>query len=85
MRADPRFELAAPPALNLVCFRLRDGAGAGDEANQAMMERVNAAGRYYLSHTRIGGRYTLRLSVGQSDTEERHVEGVWRALQDAAG
>ncbi|MCO5181292.1 MAG: pyridoxal-dependent decarboxylase [Candidatus Promineofilum sp.] len=76
--ADPRFELAAPAPLNLVCFRLRDG---GDEANRALLERLNTSGKLYLTHTVLDGRYTLRLCVGQTHTEERHVRAAWAMLR----
>ena len=75
--ADPRFELAAPPALNLVCFRLREG---GDAANRALLERLNASGRLYLTHTVLDGKYTLRLCVGQTHVEERHVRAAWEEI-----
>ena len=77
--ADPAFELAAPAPLNLVCFRLRDG---GDEANQALLERLNASGKLYLTHTVLDGKVTLRLSVGGTLTEERHVVGAWQTVQE---
>jgi len=77
--ADPRFELAAPAPLNLVCFRLRQG---GDEANRALLERLNASGKLYLTHTVLDGRYTLRLCVGQTHTQERHVRAAWEAILD---
>ena len=72
--ADPRFELAAPAPLNLVCFRLRQG---GDAANRALLQRLNASGKLYLTHTVLDGRYTLRLSIGGTLTEERHVRAAW--------
>jgi aromatic-L-amino-acid decarboxylase len=75
--ADERFELVVPPSLNLVCFRLR----GGDEENEALLGRLNASGALYLTHTRLGGRYTLRLSIGQTDTEERHVRAAWERIR----
>jgi aromatic-L-amino-acid decarboxylase len=81
MAVDPRFELAAPAPLNLVCFRLRDG---GDEANQALLEQLNASGKLYLTHTVLDGKYTLRLSIGGTLTEERHVVGAWEMIRGAA-
>lgn len=81
VRADERFELAAPAPLNLVCFRLR----SGDEANARLLESLNASGRLYLTHTRLGGRYTLRMCVGQTQTEERHVRAAWDQIQAVAG
>lgn len=78
--ADPRFELAAPVDLNLVCFRHR----GGDAVNQAIMERINASGALYLTHTKLDGKLTLRLVVGQATTERRHVEEAWRRIGEAA-
>ncbi len=77
VEADARFELAAPAPLNLVCFR----HVGGDEINRTLMERLNASGDLYLSHTVLNGRYTLRLCVGQTHTEARHVEAAWRKIQ----
>jgi aromatic-L-amino-acid decarboxylase len=80
VQADPRFELAVPPPLNLVCFRLR----GGDELNQALMERLNAGGDLYLTHTRLRDRLTLRMSIGQTQTERRHVERAWQRIREVA-
>ena len=82
VREDARFEMAAPAPLNLVCFRHR----AGDAANQRIMDRLNASGDLYLTHTRLGERLTLRMSIGQSQTELHHVERAWaRIREEAAG
>jgi aromatic-L-amino-acid decarboxylase len=80
IEADARFELAAPAPLNLVCFRHRDG----DAVNQALMDRLNQSGELYLTHTRLDDKLTLRLSVGQTHTELRHVEGAWERMQAVA-
>jgi aromatic-L-amino-acid decarboxylase len=50
-----------------------------------LLERLNRSGELYLTHTRLDGRYTLRLSVGQTNTEARHVEAAWRRIRAAAG
>lgn len=80
VEADPDFELAAPAPLNLVCFRLK----AGDDANRRLLERLNRSGELYLTHTVLDGRYTLRLCVGQTWTEARHVEQAWRRIREMA-
>jgi aromatic-L-amino-acid decarboxylase len=80
VRNDPRFELAAPAKLNLVCFRLR----SGDKANQTLMDRLNASGDLYLTHTKLDGKLTLRLCVGQTNTQERHVQRAWRRIHEQA-
>jgi aromatic-L-amino-acid decarboxylase len=76
VEADDRFELAAPAPLNLVCFRHVDG----DEVNQRLLDELNASGRLYLTHTRLDDRMTLRMSIGQTHTERRHVEAAWEAI-----
>ncbi len=80
VRADPGFELAAPVPLNLVCFRHR----SGDATNQTIMDRLNASGDLYLTHTKLDGKLTLRMSIGQAATEERHVANAWRRIQQEA-
>ena len=78
VQQDERFEIAAPAPLNLVCFRHR----AGDRFNEDLMNRLNASGDLYLTHTRLHGRLTLRFCVGQTNTEERHVERAWQRIQE---
>jgi aromatic-L-amino-acid decarboxylase len=74
--ADERFELVAPHPLALVTFRLR----AGDDATRALMERVNASGQMYLTHTSVNGQVALRMSIGATLTERKHVEAAWALL-----
>jgi aromatic-L-amino-acid decarboxylase len=78
--ASAEFELAADTPLNLICFRHRSGDAATERVHQA----VNASGKMYLTHTRLDGRYTLRLCVGQAHTEREHVEAAWELLEAAA-
>lgn len=78
--ADPRFELAAPRRLTLVCFRHRDG----DEPTRQLMEAVNASGKLYISHCHLDGRYTLRFCVGQATTTREHVRAAWDVIATEA-
>ncbi|MGA7631618.1 MAG: pyridoxal-dependent decarboxylase [Terriglobales bacterium] len=81
VRNDSRFEIAAPALLNLVCFRLRSGDHSDqDQANQLLMERLNASGDLFLTHTKLDGKFTLRLCVGQTNTQARHVERAWQRI-----
>ncbi len=80
IESDPRFELAAPVALNLVCFRHR----GGDAVNQRILDRVNLSGKLFMTHTRLRDRLTLRFCVGQTNTERRHVEQAWKRICAAA-
>jgi aromatic-L-amino-acid decarboxylase len=87
IRAEPGFEVVAPVPLGLVCFRYVKGGG--DEAeldglNARLLERVNASRRVFLTHTRLGGRFVIRLVVGQRTTEREDVAEGWRLIREAA-
>jgi aromatic-L-amino-acid decarboxylase len=73
------WEIVAPHPFSVVCFR-REGS---DEDNEALLERVNATGEAYLSHTVLDGRYVLRLAVGNMRTTEDDVRRAWELLQTA--
>ncbi len=77
---EPGWELCAPRPLSVVCFR-REGS---DEENEALLERVNTTGEIFLSHTRLDGRYVLRLAVGNARTTEADVQHAWEVLQRCA-
>jgi aromatic-L-amino-acid decarboxylase len=81
VRAEPGWEVTAPRPFSLVCFR-RD---CSDEENEALLERVNATGDVFLSHTRLNGRYSLRLAVGNARTTEEDVRLAWEVLRREAG
>ncbi|MBA3345507.1 MAG: aspartate aminotransferase family protein, partial [Gemmatimonadales bacterium] len=87
VEADPDFELVAPVPLGLVCFRHRAAGQTGasaDAFNEELLARVNATRRVNLSHTRLAGRYVLRLAVGQRSTQREHVAEAWRIIRSAA-
>jgi aromatic-L-amino-acid decarboxylase len=84
--ASDRFERVAPVPFSVVCFRLRgDDRGGEDEARHArVLEDVNGSGDVFLSHTKLDGRYVLRLAIGNINTTERHVARAWELLNQAA-
>ena len=73
---DDRFERVAPTDLSLVCFRHRDG----DEASERLLHGVNATGQAFLTHTRLGDRYAVRVAIGATSTERVHVERLWSLI-----
>jgi aromatic-L-amino-acid/L-tryptophan decarboxylase len=77
VRDEPGWELCAPRNFSVVCFR-RD---ASDEENEAVVERVNRSGEAFLSHTRLNGRYVIRLAVGNERTTEDDVRRAWEAIR----
>jgi aromatic-L-amino-acid decarboxylase len=87
--ADDRFELAAPPRLNLVCVRLADdregGQPAADAATERLIEAANATRRVWFTRTVLDGRPVLRFSIGSRVTQRHHVAAAWRLLQGLAG
>jgi len=76
VQADPRFELMMPTLFNLICFRLR----GSDELNRKLLDRLNGSGQLFMTHSRLRGRLTLRLCVGQTNTELEHVERAWQLI-----
>jgi aromatic-L-amino-acid decarboxylase len=85
--ADPEFELMAPVPFGLVCFRwCPPGRSAEqlDALNARLLAAVNAGRERYLTHTRLGGRYAIRLVVGQRGTEREHVSAAWESVRRAA-
>ena len=87
VRGDERFEIAALHPLALVCFRMRLADLAPpeqDAANMALMEQLNGSGELFLTHTRIGDRAALRLAIGGTFTERRHVDQAWESIRRAA-
>ena len=78
---DPELERMADPQFSTVVFRHRPAGLEGtalDEHNERLLERVNGSREIYLSHTRVRGRYSLRIAIGNIHTSEAH---VWRALE----
>jgi aromatic-L-amino-acid decarboxylase len=87
VRADGDWQLMAPVPFALVCFRYAPSGMTADECdrcNEAIMHAVNDGGDVFLSHTKLDGRFTLRLSIGNIRTEERHVALAWQRLREAA-
>ena len=96
VEASPDWELMAPTPFALVCFRAkassgRVGAPAADAVteernlnalNEAIMHGVNSTGKALLSHTKLNDKLTLRLSIGNIRTTEKHVLQVWKLLND---
>ena len=84
--AEPDWEIMAPHPFSLVCFRY---APKGlDEAqlnalNQKTMDTVNASGEAFLSHTKLHGKFVIRLAIGNIRTEQKHVVRAWELLRSA--
>ena len=91
VEASPDWELMAPAPFALVCFRARTSLDGEiedartkrlDALNEAIMHGVNRTGKAFLSHTKLHDKLTLRLSVGNIRTTEKHVKQVWELLNE---
>jgi len=79
VRPEPGWEVCAPRSFSVVCFR-RLGS---DEENEQLLARVNETGELFISHTKLDGRYVLRLAIGNERTTEADVRRAWDVLQRA--
>jgi aromatic-L-amino-acid decarboxylase len=77
VEADQEWEMCAPQRFSLVAFRKK----ASDEENEEILERVNRSGELFLSHTKLNGRYVLRLAIGNARTTEDDVRRAWEVLR----
>ena len=80
LEADPRFELTAPVPFSLVCFR----HVAGESATDALAEAVNATGHSYWTASKVGDVSMIRVSIGQLNTTQEHVDRLWEAIDELA-
>lgn len=76
----PDFELCAPAPLSLVCFRYR----GSDEQNRELLERINACGEMFLSHTVLQGRFVLRFAIGNMRSTRDQIRRAWAEIQRLA-
>jgi aromatic-L-amino-acid decarboxylase len=79
VRDEPGWEICAPRHFSLVCFR----RNASDDENEEIVARLNRSGELFLSHTRLDGRYVIRLAIGNERTTEDDVRRAWEALLQA--
>ncbi len=81
------FERLAPTPFSTVCFRAHP-QGFDDEKrlntlNERLLERINASGRTFLSHTKLNGKFTIRCAIGNLQTTEARVRETWEIVMKA--
>jgi aromatic-L-amino-acid decarboxylase len=85
----PDFELLAPVPLNTVCFQFNPSErsqeslpmGELERLNKSILDEVNHSGKIFMTHTKLGANFRLRLCVGQTQTRREHVVEAWEAIQ----
>jgi aromatic-L-amino-acid decarboxylase len=80
LEKDGRFKILAPVTMGVVCFRPIDYS---DAACGALVDRLNADGKTYLTRTKLHGRVAIRLGLGNVLTTETHVQNVWQLIRAA--
>ncbi|MFO7655580.1 MAG: pyridoxal-dependent decarboxylase [Bacteroidales bacterium] len=84
-----KFEIMAPVKFALVCFRyVPKESMSNDELNvmnEKLLQQINSSGKIYLSHTKLNGKFTLRLQTGQTNVQLRHVEEALKLIEEMAG
>ena len=78
IRSDERFQVLAPANLGVVCFALRQG----DAATNQLMNRINHSGRFFVSHTVLEGRFTIRVAIGNLRMRPEDVEQLWSTIAE---
>lgn len=85
---DDNFELLAPVPLNTLCFRFHpsniDDEKKLNELNSMLLDKVNNSGELFITHTKLDGKFTLRMVIGNANVEQRHVEEAWQLIKDKA-
>jgi aromatic-L-amino-acid decarboxylase len=87
VETEPGLELAAPVPFATVCFRATPALApeAQDRFNERFVTEINATGPFFLSHTRLRGRYVVRMSVGNLRTSPAHMMQVRDVIRAAHG
>jgi aromatic-L-amino-acid decarboxylase len=82
------FEILAPSPLNLICFRYHpkgvDDTAKLNQLNEQLENTLNSTGQLFLTHTKLGAAYALRLVIGQTQVTEDDVERAWGLIQSTA-
>jgi len=85
IRESPDFELMAPHPFSTICFRAKpEGVSENrlNSLNEDLMNSVNQTGEMYISHTKLHGKITLRLAIGNMKTRRPHVARAWELLRN---
>ncbi len=86
--AHPKFEKMAQVNFGVVCFRFHpvelNDENELNQLNEKLLNNINETGRLFISHTKIDGKYIIRLSVSGLRTEEKNVKNAWVLIRKEA-
>jgi aromatic-L-amino-acid/L-tryptophan decarboxylase len=79
------FELMAPVTLNLICFRYKpkdiEDEQILNRLNEDLLKKINATGKAYMTHTKVNGKFTIRMVIAQTNVGRENVEKAWELVQ----
>jgi aromatic-L-amino-acid decarboxylase len=82
------FEILAPVPLNTICFRFHPDHIADEqklnELNETLLNQIQESGKIFLTHTKLDGKYTIRIVLGNTNLEHRHVDEGWDFIKEKA-
>lgn len=81
------FERMAPAPFSTVCFRFNPGNLSEDDLNnmnERLLEKINQSGKIFLSHTKLNGKFVIRLTIGSIRHEKRHIVDAWDLIKTMA-
>lgn len=88
LRQNEEFEILAPVVANLICFRYKPKNISDEESlnklNESILIKINKTGKIYLTHTKLSGKFTLRMVIGQTNVEEKHIEEAYKTIIETA-
>lgn len=88
MNDKPQIEILAPVLFNTICFRFNPGIDDEEtinKINEELLAAINKSGKAYLSHTKLNGKYAIRIVIGQTNVNERHVTELWDQILEETG
>lgn len=82
------FELLAPVPMNTICFRYHPADISDeeklDEINKQLLNQIQESGELFLTHTKLDGKYTIRIVIGNTNVDKRHVDKAWNLIKEKA-
>jgi len=87
----PDFEMLAPVPFSTLVFRFRPRTAAKSQPeseinnlNERLLDEVNQTGKVFLSHTKLKGKFGIRLAIGNLKTRWEDVSLAWEIIQQQA-